>query len=64
MERLTELEAAGMTVNERLVVSGLMPAFDQAIARGDEPSIREILASVFLDPNSIDSIVRRVLHSS
>ena len=33
MAQLTEAEAGGMTVNERLVVAGLMHDFDAAVAQ-------------------------------
>ena len=64
MAELTEREASGMTVNERLVVAGLIGAFDDAVARKDEAELRRILARVFLDDANMDAIVRRVLPGS
>jgi len=61
MAQLTEAEAGGMTVNERLVVAGLMHDFDAAVARKDEPAIRAVLLRVFLTEPNIDAIVRHVL---
>jgi hypothetical protein len=61
MERLTKEEEGGMTVNERLVVAGLIDNFDAAVARRDEPAIREILIQVFLTEPNIDAVVRQVL---
>ena len=61
MAQLTEAEASGMTVNERLFVAGLMDAFDEAVARRSEGDVRRILAQVFLSPDNIERIVRRVL---
>jgi len=54
---LTEKEAAGMTVNERLWVSGLLAEFDAAVERRDEVKVSEILTMVFLDQLSIDAII-------
>ena len=39
---------AGMTVNERLVNSGQMAAWDQAVARGDRARMVEILMATEL----------------
>jgi hypothetical protein len=61
MATLTEEEAGGMTVNERLVVAGLSDDFDAAVAREDETAIRFILVQVFLTESNIDAIVRSVL---
>ena len=61
MTRLTESEAAAMTVNERLFVAGLMATFDDAVARRDEGELRRVLGQVFLSPSNIDAVVRQVL---
>ena len=37
-----------MTTNERLVVAGLMDAYDAAVASGDEKAVDTILAHVNL----------------
>jgi hypothetical protein len=55
--RLSEYEASGMTVNERLFVSGLMDAFDRATANGNRAEMAEILGQVYLTPGSITKIV-------
>ena len=47
----------GMTVNERLYVSGLMNAFDQAVDVRDVDKIRSILAEVELPEESIKPIL-------
>lgn len=48
---------AGMTVNERLAVSGLMNEFDKAKQRKDKEKLIEILTIVNVDKNSIKSIL-------
>ncbi len=50
-----------MTVNERLMVAGVLCDFDKAVADGDETRIREILESVYLTGSNADAIVRQVL---
>ena len=61
MADLTERDASGITVNERLVVTGSMAAFDEAIARKDRVQLREILGRLFLTKEYIDRIIDRVL---
>ncbi len=39
---------AGMTVNERLVISGLIHAWDRAVARGDRTKMIEVLMATEL----------------
>jgi hypothetical protein len=58
---LTELEASGMTVNERLFVSGSLEAFDDATARKDRAALAEILGRLFLTDNEIAAIIEQVL---
>ena len=48
----------GMTVNERLYVSGLIDAFDKAIEKKDIETIIEILKEVELSNNQIDPILK------
>ena len=55
---LTEGEASGMTVNERLWVSGLMSAYEEAIDRKDVPEITDILKRIYLDEQSIEANLR------
>lgn len=57
---LTEREAGGMTVNERLWVSGLMESFDEAVTANDEAKMRSILKKVYLSSDSIEAILARV----
>ena len=52
---------AGMTVNERLVVSGLMRAFDKSVKRKDIAKTTEILESVGLDEVNILSILEQLI---
>ena len=59
--RLSEYEASGMTVNERLFVSGLMDAFDRATANCNRAEMAEILGQVYLTPDSIAKIVETCL---
>jgi len=47
----------GMTVNERLFVSGLMNEFDKA-KRDDKDKARNILELLLVDKPSIDKIIR------
>ena len=48
---------AGMTVNERLYVSGLIDAFYEAVARRDAEEARRILEEVELTEESIRPIL-------
>lgn len=48
----------GMTVNERLYLSGYMSEFDIAIENNDINKIYKILKSVELDDDSIEQIVK------
>ncbi|MCD7931730.1 MAG: hypothetical protein LUE98_09850 [Tannerellaceae bacterium] len=47
----------GMTVNERLYVSGLMDEFDKAVGKKDSESIISILKEVELTDKSIEDIL-------
>jgi hypothetical protein len=60
MTNLTKREASGMTVNERLFVTGSLPAFDAAIAQKDRGTLREILRRHFLTEENIARIVDSV----
>jgi hypothetical protein len=60
MADLTEREASGMTVNERLFVTGSLQAFDAAIARKDRAALREMLGRHFLTEENITRIVDQV----
>lgn len=50
---------AGMTVNERLYVSGLMSEFDEAVAKKDAEKARSILEKVELTEESIKPILEK-----
>ena len=58
---LTPQEAAGMTVNERLFLSGLMEKFEQAVADRDVEGISEVLRRVFLNTETINAIIQSEL---
>ena len=51
---------AGMTVNERLYVSGLMDEFDKAVEDRDVDRIRGILSNVELTEESIKPILEQL----
>ena len=51
---------AGMTVNERLHVSGLMDEFDKAVEDRDVDRIRGILSNVELTEESIKPILEQL----
>jgi len=55
-----ENKYSGMTVNERLYVSGLMDQFDKAIEERDIERVRSILKSVELTEESIEPILERL----
>ena len=50
----------GMTVNERLVMSGLIATWDRAIAEGDRVTAIEVLGQVDLE-NQAAAIVETAL---
>lgn len=47
----------GMTVNERLYVSGLIKEFDKAVTQKDLDSVKEILKQVKLSDENIIAII-------
>lgn len=51
---------AGMTVNERLLETGLIDAFADAAERKDLARVREILESVHVDELSIVRTLARI----
>ncbi len=55
-----EKKYAGMTVNERLYVSGLMDEFDKAVKERDVERIRSILSNVELTEESIRPILEQL----
>jgi molecular chaperone GrpE (heat shock protein) len=50
----------GMTVNERLYVSGLINEFDKAVSRKDAEKVRDILERVELIEESIRPILEKL----
>lgn len=52
-------EYAGMTVNERLWVSGLMDEFDKALKKRDVGRIRSLLTEVELTEKNIKPILEK-----
>ena len=55
-----ENKYAGMTVNERLYVSGLMDEFDEAVEKKDTEKVRAILEKVELNEESIKPILEKL----
>lgn len=55
-----EKQYTGMTVNERLYVSGLMDEFDKAVKAKNADRIRSILEKVELSEESIKPILKRL----
>jgi hypothetical protein len=55
-----ENKFAGMTVNERLFVSGFMDEFDRAVEARDVDRIRGILSDVELTEESIGPILEQL----
>jgi hypothetical protein len=58
-KQLTEKEASGMTVNERLYLSGLLNDFDKAVRLGNKKELKSILEKVYLDSESIKIIIEQ-----
>ncbi|SUB88697.1 Uncharacterised protein [Porphyromonas macacae] len=52
----------GMTVNERLFVSGLMDEFDNAVKKKDISVIISILKKIGLEEESIKPILDSLMH--
>lgn len=53
---MKEQSYAGMTVNERLFISGLMDRFDKAVREKNTADIRNILEELDVDDESINAI--------
>lgn len=60
MKNQDQDDLAGMTVNERLFVRGLIEDFDTAVRSGNERRLREILQTVKVDAASIEKIVNQL----
>jgi hypothetical protein len=52
-----EKKYGGMTVNERLYMSGKMADFDKAVSEKDTDKVKSILKAVELDELSINAIL-------
>lgn len=55
---MAESKYGGMTVNERLFVSGLLDSFDSAIANKDVDRVIKILKEVELTEENINAILK------
>jgi len=55
-----ENKYAGMTVNERLYVSGLIDEFDEAVEERNIDRVRDILEMVELTEESIKPILEKL----
>jgi len=55
-----ENKYAGMTVNERLYVSGLMKRYDEAVKKKNSKKVRDILKQVELTEESIKPILEKL----
>lgn len=55
-----ENKYAGMTVNERLYVGGLMDEFDEAVEKKDAEKVCSILEKVELTEGSIKPILEKL----
>lgn len=55
-----ERKYAGMTVNERLYVSGMMDEFDEAVEEKNLDKVRSVLEQVELTEESINPILERL----
>jgi|LakMenE01Jun11ns_1017448.scaffolds.fasta_scaffold7773906_1 hypothetical protein len=55
---MSKNEYGGMTVNERLFVSGLLDSFDAAVASKDVDRVIKILHEVELTKDNIDAILK------
>jgi hypothetical protein len=53
-----ESKYGGMTVNERLYLSGLMDQFDKALLRKDTNTLISILKEVELNNTNINAILK------
>lgn len=56
-----EKEMSGMTVNERLFLSGLLKDFDEAVEQKNELKLKSILEKIYLSQENIQIIIEREL---
>jgi hypothetical protein len=50
---------SGMTVNERLVISGLLKEFDKARKKKDSKELISLLKKIEIDESSINKILEK-----
>jgi len=60
-KQLTEDEAKGMTVNERLFAADLFDDFDKAVAERNITALERILGSLYLGSENVKAIIKQVL---
>lgn len=60
-KQLTEKEVLGMTVNERLYLSGLLDDFEKTAKQKNEVELKSILEKVHLNSESIEAIIENEL---
>ncbi len=60
-KQLTEKEASGMTINERLYLSGLLDDFEKAAKQKNKVELKSILEKVYLNSESIEAIIENEL---
>ena len=53
------MDYSGMTVNERLVVSGLYKEFEQAIKNKDNNALINVLKKISLNDKDIDGYLKK-----
>jgi hypothetical protein len=58
---LTEQDANGMTINERLTAAGLFQEFGDAVDRRDVPELERILRQIYLTPDDIQIVIAKML---
>jgi hypothetical protein len=58
---LTATEAAGMTVNERLYLAGLLDDFDKALKQKDKLRLKSILERVSFSSEMAQEIVDQLV---
>ncbi|HEX8638608.1 MAG TPA: hypothetical protein VF692_11135 [Pyrinomonadaceae bacterium] len=56
-KQLTEKQASGMTVNERLYLSGLLDDFENAAKQRNKKELKSILEKVYLNSENIEAII-------
>jgi hypothetical protein len=61
LKQLTEKEVLGMTVNERLYLSGLLNDFEKAAKQKNKVELKSILEKVHLNSESIKAVIENEL---